>query len=91
MDSSATKLNSAFRMQLDEFLVPRSAVLVLGQSSFYSFLHSSLFSQVESLLQNGRLAEAEELLKRAAADPAHGSTSSGDQVSVVCDTRTHSL
>lgn len=59
---------------------PRSAVLVLGQSSIYSLLPSTLFAQVESLLQNGRLAEAEALLERAEVDPAQGSTSSGYRV-----------
>jgi hypothetical protein len=59
---------------------PRSAVLVLGQSSVYSLLPSTLFAQVESFLQNGRLAEAEALLDRADVDLAQGSTSSGDQV-----------
>ena len=59
---------------------PRSAVLVLGQSSIYSLLPSTLFAQVESFLQNGRLAEAEALLDRAEVDVAQGSTSSGDQV-----------
>lgn len=59
---------------------PRSPVLVLGQSSVYSLLPSTLFAQVESLLQNGRLAEAEALLDRAETDLAQGSTSSGGQV-----------
>lgn len=59
---------------------PRSTVIVLGQSSIYSLLPSTVFAQVESLLQNDRLAEAEALLERAEADLAQGSTSLGDQV-----------
>lgn len=59
---------------------PRSAVLVLGQSFIHSLLPSTLFAQVESLLQNGRLAEAEGLLERTEADLEQGSTTSGDQV-----------
>ena len=62
---------------------PRSAVLVLGQSSIYSLLPSTVFAQVQSLLQNGKLAEAEELLEKAEGDLAQGSASSGNQVSVV--------
>lgn len=59
---------------------PRSAVLIVGQSSIHSLLPSTLFAQAESLLQNGRLAEAQTLLKRVEADLAQGSTSSDDQV-----------
>lgn len=59
---------------------PRSAVLVLGQSSVYSLLPSTFFAQAESLLQNGRLAEVEALLERTEADLAQGSTTSGYQV-----------
>ncbi|KAH0826681.1 hypothetical protein J3R83DRAFT_5069 [Lanmaoa asiatica] len=51
---------------------PRSAVLVLGQSSVYSLLPSTLFAQVESLLQNGRLAETVALLEQAEADLTQG-------------------
>ncbi|KAF9225696.1 hypothetical protein BS17DRAFT_729751 [Gyrodon lividus] len=62
---------------------PRSSVLVLGQSSIYSLLPSSLFAQVESLIQNGKPAEAEALLNKAEADFIHGSTSAGDQTDIL--------
>ncbi|KAF8840538.1 hypothetical protein BDN67DRAFT_1069186 [Paxillus ammoniavirescens] len=58
---------------------PRSFVLLRGQSSIHSLLPSTLFAQVESLLQNGAPAEAEALLNRAEAGLAHGSTSAADQ------------
>lgn len=70
---------------------PRSAVLVLGQSSIYSLLPSTLFAQVESLLQNGRLAEADALLGRTEADLVQGSTSSGDHVGGVGYSELHAL
>lgn len=70
---------------------PRSAVLVLGQSSVYSLLPSTLFAQVESLLQNGRLAEVEALLGRTEADLAQGSTTSGDHVGGVRYSDLHAL
>ncbi|KAF8137567.1 hypothetical protein EV363DRAFT_1395098 [Boletus edulis] len=69
----------SFRVAMGHSSYPRSAVLVLGQSSIYSLLPSTLFAQVESLLRNGRLAEAQALLERAEADLAEGSTSSSDQ------------
>ncbi|KAG9313362.1 hypothetical protein JVU11DRAFT_5677 [Chiua virens] len=56
---------------------PRSALLILGQFSVYSILPSTLFAQVESLIQNAKLAEAEALLERTEADFAQGSTSPG--------------
>ncbi|KIJ14692.1 hypothetical protein PAXINDRAFT_169602 [Paxillus involutus ATCC 200175] len=62
---------------------PRSFVLLRGQSSIYSLLPSTLFAQVESLLQNGAPAEAEALLNRAEAGLAHGSTSAADQTDVL--------
>ncbi|KIJ62130.1 hypothetical protein HYDPIDRAFT_189201 [Hydnomerulius pinastri MD-312] len=58
---------------------PRSSVLVFGQSSVHSLLPSTLFAQAQSLLQNGRLAEAEALLDTAEAEFAQGSGSAGDQ------------
>ncbi|KIK96539.1 hypothetical protein PAXRUDRAFT_300348 [Paxillus rubicundulus Ve08.2h10] len=62
---------------------PRSFVLLRGQSSIHSLLPSTLFAQVESLLQNGAPAEAEALLNRAEAGFTHGSTSAGDHTDIL--------
>jgi len=42
-----------------------SSVLIFGQTSIHALLRSPLTVQVESLLECGRLADAEELLDRA--------------------------
>ncbi|KAL4072476.1 hypothetical protein V8B97DRAFT_1870578 [Scleroderma yunnanense] len=45
---------------------PSSSVLVYGRTSIHALLQSSITAQVESLLEYGRLAEAEEQLDKAA-------------------------